>query len=243
LRWRTIGRSVEGRELSLGAIGEPAERAVVVVGSIQGDQPNTRELVAGLSSHFGRNPVQVPRGVALYFMPSLNPDGNAANSRFNANGVDLNRNWDTADWRSRAAVPGYAEGKAGAGGPQPFSEPETAATAEFVSALKRQGRRILVIVVHSSVRRSTGEVYPGGEGSVEIAYRYASTAGYDVEDQWAEYTTSGEMITWCAEQGIGSIDVVIPGSQQPSSQVPGTGSTLEALTVDALLSAAESLRQ
>jgi hypothetical protein len=167
----------------------------------------------------------------------LNPDGLAADSRFNANDVDLNRNWDTADWRSRAAVPGNPEGKPGAGGPRPFSEPETAIAADFISGLRREGRQVLVIVVHSSVRRATGEVYPGGESSVEIAYRYASTAGYDVEDQWAEYTTSGEMITWCAEQGIRAIDVVVPGSQQPSSQVPGTNRTLQALTVDALLNA------
>jgi hypothetical protein len=238
MRWRTVGRSVQGRELSVAAIGEPADRAVLLVGGIQGDQPNTRELVASLSSHFERNPEQVPREAAFYFLPALNPDGLAVNSRFNANDVDLNRNWDAVDWRSTAAVPGHPEGKPGAGGPRPFSEPETAAAADFIAQLRGQGRQVLVVVVHSSVRRATGEVYPGGERSVEIAYRYASTAGYDVEDQWAEYTTSGEMITWCAEQGILSIDIVVPGSQQPSSQVPGTNRTLLALTVDALLNAA-----
>jgi protein MpaA len=243
MRRSTIGRSAEGRELLLRAIGEPADHAVIVVGSIQGDQPNTRELVASLSSHFEENPAEVPRDFALFFLPTLNPDGNVADSRFNANGVDLNRNWDTADWRPKAAVPGYEEGKPGAGGPRPLSEPETAAAADFISRLSRSGRKVLVVVVHSSVRRSRGEVYPGGDGSVEIAYQYASTAGYDVEDQWAEYTTSGEMITWCDEQRILAIDVVIPGSQGPPSVVPGTGRTLQNLTVEALLDVAAFLGQ
>jgi serine/threonine protein kinase len=242
MRWNTIGRSVQGRELSVGAIGEPADLAVLLVGSIQGDQPTTRELVAALSSHFEEHPTQVPKNVALYFLPSLNPDGNAVNSRYNANDVDLNRNWDTADWRSNAAVPGYADGKPGAGGARPFSEPETAAAADFISELKRQRREVLVIILHSSVRRSTGEVYPGGDNSLDAAYRYASVTGYDVEDEWGEYTTSGEMVTWCAEQGIPSIDVVIPASQQPSSQVPGTNRTLRDLAADAVLDVAESLR-
>ena len=235
LRWDAIGWSVEGRELSLAAIGDPADRALIVVGSIQGDQAGTRDLVRDLAEHFEAYPEDVPRDTALYFIPSLNPDGNAANSRYNAHEVDLNRNWDTADWRSKAAVPGYAEGKAGAGGDTPFSEPETSAAANFLYALSTHTDEVFVALFHSSVRRSTGEVYPGGQNSLDVAYRYASTAGYDVEAAWAEYTTSGEMVTWCAEQGFSAIDVVIPGSLRPSSEVPGTGRTLRALTVQALL--------
>jgi hypothetical protein len=154
-----------------------------------------------------------------------------------------NRNPDTADWRSRAAVPGHPDGKAGAGGPQPFSEPETQAALDLISSLRREDTRLIVIVLHSSVRRETGEVYPGGENSVETAHRYATAAGYDVEDQWAEYTTSGEMVTWCSEQDIQAIDVVIPGAQLPSSRVQGSARTLKDITVDALLSVAKPLGQ
>jgi len=238
MRWHTIGRSVQGRELTVAAIGPPAERAVVVVGSIQGDQPTTRDLVLSVADQLERGADQLPNDVAFHLLPSLNPDGNAAESRFNANGVDLNRNWGTADWRSKAAVPGHPDGKAGAGGPQPFSEPETQAARDLISSLRRQDARLIVIVLHSSVRRETGEVYPGGENSMEMAYRYASAAGYDVEDQWAEYTTSGEMVTWCSEQGLRAIDVVIPGAQLPSSRVQGSTKTLKEITVDALLSVA-----
>jgi hypothetical protein len=96
-----------------------------------------------------------------------------------------------------------------------------------------------VVLFHSSVRRAEGEVYPGGNEAVTMAQRYASAADYDVETQWTEYTTSGEMVTWCSENDIRSIDVVIPGSQRPSSSVPGTGHTLLTLTAQALLSLLE----
>ena len=239
LRWTDIGRSVRGRTLSMAVIGDDSGSAIVIVGSIQGDQTNTRDLTNSLINYSNQHPQWVPDGVAFYFIPSLNPDGNATNSRYNANGVDLNRNWDTADWRSKAAAPGYPEGKSGTGGSHPFSEPETRAAADFLSGLKSQGWNIRVVVLHSSTRRTEGEVYPGGDDTLEIAHRYASVAGYDVESEWAEYTTSGEMIAWCAEQGITSIDVVIPGSQGPSSSVPGMNDTLLNLTVRALLEIAD----
>lgn len=220
-------------------IGDEMGSAIVVVGSIQGDQTNTLDLTNSLINHFDQNTKHVPGDVAFYFIPSLNPDGNASKSRFNANEVDLNRNWDTSDWRSKAVVPGYPNGKHGAGGSSPFSEPETRALRDFLLSLVSQRRNVCVVVLHSSVHRTQGEVYPGGDDAIDIASQYASAAGYDVERAWAEYTTSGEIVTWCDEQGITSIDVVFPGSQGPSSRISGTGDTLLDITVRALLEIAE----
>jgi predicted deacylase len=240
LRWASIGQSVRGQDLSIAIIGDEMGSALVIVGSIQGDQINTRDMTKSLIDYFDQNPQLVPGGVVLYFIPSLNPDGNASNSRFNANGVDLNRNWDTSDWRSKAVVPGYPNGKSGAGGSSPFSEPETRALRDFLLTLRSQGRDIRVVVLHSSVRRTQGEVYPGGDDAIDVAHQYASVAGYDIERAWKEYTTSGEVVTWCAEQGITSIDVVFPGSQEPSSRISGAAGTLLDITVRALLGIAES---
>jgi predicted deacylase len=218
--------------------GDEREAAIVVVGSIQGDQTNTRDLVIALVRHFDDTPQDIPAGVTLYFVPTLNPDGNVSNSRFNANDVDLNRNWGSSDWKSNAAVPGYPDGKPGAGGDYAFSEPETSALRDFLLRLQPRGENVRVVVLHSSVRRTRGEIYPGGSDAVSLANRYAAVADYDVEGQWAEYVTSGELVTWCDEQGITSIDVVFPGSQTPLSTVPGTGDTLLSLTVRALLEVA-----
>ena len=39
-----------------------------------------------------------PRGVQIVLVDTVNPDGDARNTRQNARGVDLNRNWPVA-WR------------------------------------------------------------------------------------------------------------------------------------------------
>jgi len=215
-------------------IGYEGDTAIVVVGSIQGDQMNTRDLVQAMITELEREPRQIPQGVMLYLIPSLNPDGNAANSRYNAHGVDLNRNWETTDWRSDAAVPGYPQGKPGSGGQYPFSEPETRALRDLLLQIRSRFPYLRVIVLHSSMRRSRGEVYPGSDSSMPLAEAYARVTGYDIESAWAEYTTSGELITWCEENGISSIDVVIPGSQTPFTRVPGTNHTLYELTLGAI---------
>jgi hypothetical protein len=196
--------------------------SIVVVGSIQGDQRPTTDLVEAVISAFERNPSQIPTGVAFYFIPSINPDGNAANSRFNANGVDLNRNWDTTDWVSRAAVPGYPDGKAGTGGSRPFSEPETRALSNLFLQLHRS-TDLRVVILHTSVG-SPNEVYAGGNQSAGIARAYATTMGYALGDTWGAYTPTGEVITWCDDQGMLSIDVIIPANRSTS-----TDRTVEAL--------------
>ena len=62
----------------------------------------------------------------------------------------------------------------------------------------------------------------------------------DGEDRRAEYATSGEMVTRWSQQGIRAVDVVIPGSQLPSSRVSGSNKTLRYLTVEALFSVAKA---
>jgi len=56
-------------------------------------------------------------------LPIMNPDGYVHYRRYNANGVDLNRNWDGLD-----------AGNDPRGGPYPFSEPETIALRDFLIA-------------------------------------------------------------------------------------------------------------
>jgi hypothetical protein len=60
----------------------------------------------------------------------LNPDGLADGTRFNADGVDLNRNFQTDDWRQNPNEPNGVD--PGAGGPRPFSEPESRAIRNFL---------------------------------------------------------------------------------------------------------------
>ncbi len=231
--WIKFGRSVQNRDLSAAVAGYSGETAIVVVGSIQGDQESTQTLINDLISYYGRNLDSIPRNVVFYFIPSINPDGNADNSRFNAHGVDINRNWDTRDWRSDPAVPGYQNGKAGAGGNRPFSEPETEALRDLLNDIESRSSKIRVIILHSSTRVSSGEVYPGGSRSEDLAQLYSDATRYRVEYQWAQYVTSGEAVTWCNDEGMWAVDVVIPASQGSFSEVYG-GYTLLDVTVNGL---------
>jgi len=111
-----IGRSVEGRPIWAYRVGNSAaDRVVVVVGQMHGDEPagvvTARSIV---------NRISVSDEANVWVVPTMNPDGLAAGSRYNANGVDLNRNWPT-NWE--------AGDTAGSG---PVSEPETRAMLRFL---------------------------------------------------------------------------------------------------------------
>lgn len=235
LRWDAFGESVQGRTLEAGLIGDTRGDLVVVVGSIQGDQPNTRDLVKNLMQDLNADRDRLRSRLAFVFIPSINPDGNAAGTRRNANGVDLNRNWDTFDWTADADQPGGTV--RGAGGPRPHSEPETRNLAQYLTQLQAQDPSLRLVLFHASQRISSGggHVYPGytsaglDPDALGLAKRYANATGYEVKSDWTPYETTGELITWCAEEGIAAIDIVIPRSAS------GSDRTLRRITMDALL--------
>jgi hypothetical protein len=134
-------------------------------------------------------------------------------------------------------VPGYPEGRSGAGGSQPFSEPETTALRNYLNNLKANAPTIRVFILHSSVRVTRGQIYPGGNNALGLASAYANATGYDIENSWAAYVTSGEAVTWCEENNIMAIDVVLPATQSPSTIVSGNRSLLD-ITIDGVQSIA-----
>jgi len=238
LSWDVIGQSVRGRDLEVATVGDRSGAAVVVVGSIQGDQPNTRDLIGYLIDDFDRDRHHIPNGVVFHFIPTINPDGNVAGTRRNAHDVDLNRNWDTFDWTADPEQPGGVVN--GAGGSRPHSEPETKSLADYLLALERRNPNLRLVLWHSSQRlTSGGHVYPGytsnglDSGALTLAWRYSDATGYAVKEDWAPYETTGELITWCAEEGIEALDVVIPASHS------GSNSSLRSLTMEALLEMAQ----
>jgi N-acetylmuramoyl-L-alanine amidase len=117
-----VGHSVEGRPIDAQRIG-PADAPVklLVVGDIHGNEPAGEAVIARLRrSH-------PPRGTALWLIDQANPDGAAANRRWNAHGVDLNRNFPYR-WRPQDGV--YESGSS------PASEPETQALESFIRRIK-----------------------------------------------------------------------------------------------------------
>ena len=140
--WETIGRSEQDRPIRALRVGSPRARVkVLVVGTVHGDEQAGRAVVERLRR------ARPPRGTALWLVPDANPDGTAAGTRHNANGVDLNRNFPYR-WQHQDGV--YESG------PGPASEAETQAMQRFV---ERERPRV-TLWYHQALRmvvKSTGD--------------------------------------------------------------------------------------
>jgi protein MpaA len=117
----TIGMSHLGRPILAVQIQDSPHRPVIAIGSIHGDESMGLEVVERL-----RNSPDIPEGLNLWIIPTVNPDGLAASVRGNARGVDLNRNFATDDWRFVGQGSEKYSGEAAA------SEVETKAVQQFV---------------------------------------------------------------------------------------------------------------
>jgi hypothetical protein len=135
----TIGRSVEGRPLEVWA--DRLRGGTLIIGGFHGDEPATVELV--------RSFARVDDVTAL--LPLLNPDGALRGTRYNASGVDLNRNFDF-NWHTESVEPA---------GPEPWSEPESKALRDFVLAW----RPAKIVSLHWAL----GEIDADGEQSTGLA--------------------------------------------------------------------------
>jgi murein peptide amidase A len=173
-----FGRSVQGRPLIAYAIGPAdARRRILVVGCIHGNE------CAGLRITAALRRAAVGPGVQLWVVPEMNPDGTAADTRQNAHGVDLNRNFPYR-W-VRNTDPTFNSG------PRPGSEPETRAAIRLV----REIHPAVTIWYHQHMDLVD---MPGGDRGV--ARRYAQLAGLrptcltflpGVETLWSNHAFPG----------------------------------------------------
>jgi hypothetical protein len=212
--------SGEGRPIDIHTFGH-GPVALAFVGAIHGGYEwNTANLAYQAIDYFTRNPSAVPQALTLHIIPVANPDGLARIApewaggailpppgvltdtlpgRFNANDVDLNRNWDcnwapNALWRDQPVSAGSA----------PFSEKETAALRDFLLAEGVEA----VIFWHSAA----GVVLPGRCGatthppSEELAAVYSAASEYPVVPSLS-YEITGDASDWLTTQDIASIAV------------------------------------
>ncbi|MCY4114403.1 MAG: M14 family metallopeptidase [Chloroflexi bacterium] len=204
---RVLTHSVAGRPVRVVELGRGPRWVAVIGGIHQGNEANTTVLVHLLLDHFQANPDLIHDGISLAFIPDLNPDGAVAGTRENANGVDLNRNWD-ANWQRDSYGPSGLV--PGGGGTEPFSEPETRALARylvdrpFVAAIFYHSRGGLVVAGH------------GDDGSsAELARVIALAAQYLYLTEWTAYPLSGQAADYLANQGIPAVDVELTNYTDP----------------------------
>ena len=122
----TIGHSTRDRPIKAYLIGdENAPNRYLVMGQMHGDEPAGRFICH--DRLLNKGPVH---DVALWVVPTMNPDGSIRGTRTNARGVDLNRNFPSNTWVRRGKGTRYYSG------PRPASEPETRAILKFFSDIQ-----------------------------------------------------------------------------------------------------------
>ena len=151
-----IGRSARGSPIRAVAYGRPdAERTVLVVGCIHGDECEGIKITKRLESAY-------PRAARLVLVHQLNPDGYRLGVRQNGRGVDLNRNF-ASEW-----IPIGQRWDLQYSGPHPWSEPETRIARRLILRIRPD----ITIWYHQpeALVRAWGQSRPA-------ARRYARLAG------------------------------------------------------------------
>lgn len=111
-----IGRSSEGRPIECRVYGDGAD-ILMVIATIHGNEDAGTPLVAAFGKWLEAHPEELA-GRQVVIIPVANPDGMAAQVRFNPRGIDLNRNFPAGNWKN---------GDIKLHGETPLSEPESRA--------------------------------------------------------------------------------------------------------------------
>ncbi len=223
-----LGTSVEGLDIELYRYEhESTDQSedlshVVFIGGIHGGYEwNSVLLAYELIDHLENDPEFLPEDTVLSIIPSANPDGVKAvigktgrfdisdapvsreettHGRFNANGVDLNRNFD-CNWEPESTW----RGDVVSAGDEPFSEPESKVIRDFVFDTSPDA----VIFWHSMAGAVYGSECNEGilPGTVGIMEAYAEAADYPAIPSFDHYDITGDVEGWLASIGIPSITV------------------------------------
>jgi hypothetical protein len=195
-----IGHSVDGRPIKAERTGnQSAERKVLVVGSIHGDEPQGIRIVNRIRHRYADR----LNHVDLWTIETVNPDGLAAGRRGNAHGVDLNRNFGHGFDPTLSG--GYESG------PHPFSEPESSSVRD----LTRRIRFDLAIWYH----QPWGETLDPCNDTGPIARRYARLSGLETSGG-CDHDLPGSAIGWQHHRfGTAAFVVELPGGALNESQV------------------------
>jgi murein peptide amidase A len=185
-----VGHSVQQRPITLVHVAGPGPR-ILVVGCIHGNEPAGIAIVRALE--------QTHPKADLWLVPALNPDGLAADTRQNAHGVDLNRNFPSL-WQ-HFGHPGSTYYS----GPKPLSEPETRAARDLIRRIKP--RYTIWYHQHLDVVWAYGRSTAAGR-------RYARLAGMQLlhrswlagsATNWQNHLPDGE-VSLTVELPAGSLD-------------------------------------
>ena len=216
---RVIGLSVEGREIEAYTFGNGATHLVFVGGIHGGYEWNSVLLAYKFIDYLETN--QAPAHLTVSVIPSANPDGvyevvgvegrfgiadvptriqAVGTGRFNANKVDLNRNFD-CKWKPESTW----KGNIVSAGSTAFSEPEAKALQGFVSKNKPKA----VIFWHSQSNAVYASECEKGilPETIDIMNTYSFASGYQPVKSFDAYEITGDAEGWLASINIPAITV------------------------------------
>ncbi|MFT5850045.1 MAG: hypothetical protein ACI9H6_000874 [Patiriisocius sp.] len=240
---RVIGTSVEGRAIDAVTFGS-GEKHLLFVGGIHGGYEwNSSLLAYTMIEHIQANPEMIPQGIQVSIIPVLNPDGlftvtrtegvftvadvpdpsiRVAEGRFNANDVDLNRNFDCkwapeSSWRGNVVSAGTGV----------FSEPEAQTLRDFVGTIRPEA----VVFWHSKANNVYASECENGvlPETLAVMSAYAQAASYGEVPVFDAYPITGDAEGWLASIGIPAVTVELEtaNSIEWVRNLAGTNALLE----------------
>ena len=178
----TIGRSYQGRPITVTQFGAGSRR-LLVVGGVHGNESG-KAVADQFEAYLLAHPAALPSGARIDVLANANPDGCARRTRANARHVDLNRNLPTTDWRRSLSALNEPGGPGLTGGASPGSEPETKA---LLACLR--GGFSVVVSLHSRV----GILDCSGPGARALGKRMSALCGLPVDKLWYDKYITGSL--------------------------------------------------
>lgn len=218
---KVIGVSVEGRAIEAVTYGSGSTTLLFVGGVHGGYEWNSSLLAYEMMAYLEENPTLVPDDITISIIPVLNPDGlyvvtgtegvftladvpdpttRVAEGRFNANGIDLNRNFD-CKWAPESSWRGNVV-SAGTGA---FSEPEAAALRDYVANINPSA----VVFWHSQANNVYASECEDGvlPATLAVMNAYADAGDYGAVPSFDAYPVTGDAEGWLASIGIPAVTV------------------------------------
>ena len=207
---RVIGYSVQGQPITAYYFGSGSQ-TILYTGAIHGSELSSKYTMESWISELSQRAGDIPADRQVVVVPVMNPDGAARAMRYNANNINLNRNFPTYNWTSNTVVSG-GRVEAGAGGSRAASEPETQALIQLTHQLRPR----LVVTYHS-----LGSLVNSNDVgmSISVGQQYSRLVGYQFIPNSQTSVIFGFEMTgtyedWLLELGIPAILIELPTHTQ-----------------------------
>lgn len=196
--WETVGTSVQGRPIRARTLGH-GPRHVLFVGGIHGDEPEGAYSTEQLPGAF--DAAALNDAVTLTLLEDANPDGRAARTRANVNGVDVNRNFPAKN---------FDTGNPANGG-TPLSQPESRALIDTINWVNPN----LVMVAHAWA----GKQFINFDGPAkDLAERFSAASGLPVEASSEFAPTPGSLGSYVGrDRGIPILTIEVLKGSDPAA--------------------------